>query len=277
MQRTVVFGALVLLAAVACGGCANEADTARVGFSSSAIVVWNSHGEADRLRIGESLALESVLSGALESNTRYTVRVNVQGGGELARLHLMTDLAGKFPVQTILHDVGEFDDVQEGSTLDIAVESPSGQSFAGSVQVDDHGRLAGAGWDADEAVPPHVFAADASGAPQNAFAVGATTLAAGEVGGELYVAGDRFPADATFDVYVVRDSDTWVGKRIPQHGDADWIAGPLVARSDANGRLQATKTGNDRQSFAEETVVRHESTLPWSQEAGNAGFYATCP
>jgi hypothetical protein len=242
MHRTLVPGALVLLAA-AFGACSNEAETARVGFSSSAIVAWNSHGEAGRLRIGESLSLETVLAGTLEPNTRYTVRASMRGGSPLAEVHLMTDLSGKFPVQTILHDVGEFDDVQEGSTLDIAVESPSGQTFAGSVQVDDHHRLGGAGWDADEAVPPHVFAADASGAPQNAFAVGATTLADGEVGGELYVAGDRFPADATFDVYVVRDSDTWAGKRIPQHGDADWIAGPIVARSDGSGRLAATKTG----------------------------------
>ncbi|MBI5478494.1 MAG: hypothetical protein HY906_06535 [Deltaproteobacteria bacterium] len=243
MHRTLVLGALVALAAAAFGACSSEAETARIGFSSSAIVAWNSHGEANRLRIGESLSLESVLAGSLEANTRYNVRVSLRGGQTLVEAHLMSDNHGQFPVQTIMHDVGEFDDVQEGSTLDITVESPSGSTIAGAVKVDTHDRLAGAGWSVNEAVPPHVFATDASGAPQNAFAVGAATLAQGEVGGELHVAGDRFPADATFDLYVVRDADVWVGKRIPQHGDADWIAGPIVARSDANGRLQATKTG----------------------------------
>lgn len=244
MHRTVVFGALVLLAVVAFGACSGqEGETARVGFSSSAIVVWNSHGEADRLRIGESLSLENVLAGSLDGNTRYSVRVAVRGGGELGKFHLLTDVQGKFPVQTILHDVGEFDDVQEGNTLDISVESPTGRTIAGSVRIDLHERLGGVGWDVNEAVPPHVFATDASGAPQNAFAVGASPLAAGEVGGELHVAGDRFPPDATFDLYLVQDSDSWVGKRIPQSGEAGWIAGPIVGRSDAQGRLAALKTG----------------------------------
>jgi hypothetical protein len=242
MRRIVVSGALVLVAA-AFGACSQEADTARVGFSSSAIVVWNSHGEADRLRLGESLSLENVLPGSLDANTRYSVRIATRGGATLADVHLMTDLAGKFPVQTILHDVGEFDDVVEGSTLDITMAAPGGKTYSGSVMVDVHNRLGGAGWDADEAVPPHVFAADAAGAPQNAFAVGGATLAPGEVGGEVYVAGDRFPADATFDVYVVRDADVWAGKRIPQSGEAGWIAGPLVMRSDAQGKLAPTKTG----------------------------------
>jgi hypothetical protein len=242
MHRILVPGALVLLAA-AFGACANESQTARVGFSSSAIVAWNSHGEAGRLRVGESLALETVLAGTLAPNTRYTVRASTRGGSPLAEATLLTDLGGKFPVQTILHDIGEFDDVQEGSTVDIVVESPDGKSFAGAVQVDDHGRLGGVGWDADEAVPPHVWAADAAGSSRNAFAVGAAPLAAGEVGGELHVAGDRFPPDATFDVYVVRDSDSWVGKQIPQHGDPGWIAGPVVGHADATGRLAALKTG----------------------------------
>jgi hypothetical protein len=242
MRRIVVTGALVVVAA-ALGACSSQSETARVGFSSSAIVAWNSHGEADRLRLGESLSLESVLPGSLEPNTRYSVRMALRGGVTLADVHLMTDLAGKFPVQTILHDVGEFDDIVEGSTIDITLAAPSGRTFSGSVMVDVHNRLGGAGWNADEAVPPHVFAADATGAPQNAFAVGAATLAPGEVGGELYVAGDRLPADATFDVYVVRDSDVWVGKRIPQSGEAGWIAGPIVAHSDANGKLAALKTG----------------------------------
>ena len=243
MHRTVVFGAFVLLAAVAFGACSHEADTARVGFSSSAIVVWNSHGEADRLRIGESLSLENVLSGSLEPNTRYSVRVAVRGGTELVQAHLMTDHQGLFPVQTIMHDVGEFDDVQEGDTLDITLESLQGGTFSGSQTVDRRHLRQAAGWDVNEATPPHVFAADASGAPQNAFAVGSATLAPGEVGGEVYVAGDSFPPDATLDVYLVRDSDTWVGKSIPQSGDANWIAGPLVARSDADGRLAPLKTG----------------------------------
>ena len=242
MRRIVVSAALVLM--VAACGCSNGAETAQVGFSSSAIVVWNSHGEADRLRIGESLSLETVLAGSLEPNTRYSVSIATRGGPTLAEVQLMTDLRGQFPVQTILHDVGEFDGVQEGSTIDITMAAPGGRTIAGSVTVDDlHERLSGAGWDVNEAVPPHVFAADASGAPQNAFAVGAATLAPGEVGGELYVAGDRFPADATFDIYVVRDSDVWAGKRIPQSGETGWIAGPIVARSDADGRLAATKTG----------------------------------
>ena len=240
MRRFVVAGALVLVAAL--GACSNGTETAQVGFSSSAIVVWNSHGEADRLRLGESLALENVLSGTLEPNTKYSVRMSLRGGADIGQVHLMTDLAGKFPVQTILHDVGEFDDVRAGSTIDISLEAPSGKSFAGSITVDPE-RLAGAGWDVEEAVPPHVFASDASGAPQNAFAVGATTLAPGEVGGEVYAAGDRFPADATFDVYVVRDADVWAGKKIPQSGDAGWIAGPVVMRSDAQGRLAPTGTG----------------------------------
>jgi hypothetical protein len=240
MRRIVVSGAFVLVAAL--GACSNGTETAQVGFASSAIVVWNSSGEADRLRIGESLSLENVLPGKLEPNTRYSVRMAVRGGQDLGMIHLMTDLAGKFPVQTILHDVGEFDDVQGGSTIDITMAAPSGQSFAGSITLETE-RLPGAGWDVEEAVPPHVFAADATGVPQNAFAVGAATLAPGEVGGELYVAGDRFPADATFDVYVVRDADVWAGKRIPQSGDAGWIAGPIVMRSDASGKLAATKTG----------------------------------
>src|SRR5512137_1148779 len=150
MHRTVVLGALVLLAAAAFGACSSEAETARIGFSSSAIVAWNSHGEAGRLRIGESLSLESVVPGSLDPNARYSVRVAVRGGGTLLDGHLMTDRVGRFPVQTVLHDVGEFDDVQEGNTLDITLESSTGHTVSGNLMVDTRRFRQAAGWDVNE-------------------------------------------------------------------------------------------------------------------------------
>jgi len=244
MARKSIVAALLVAALALGGACSQEAEQARVGFASHAIVAWNSHGEAGRLRVGESLSLESVLAGSLEPNARYSVRVAVRGGEELVDADLLTGLDGRLPPQTILQDVGEFDGVPEGATLDITMVSPAGQTITDHLTIDYRDRARqGIGWDVNEAVPPHIFSADRSGAPQNAFAVGAATLAPGEVGGELYAAGDGFPPDATFDVYVVRDADTWVGKRIPQSGEAGWIAGPIVAHSDAKGRLLPLATG----------------------------------
>ena len=39
------------------------------------------------------------------------------------------------------------------------------------------------------------------------------------------------------------DADVWAGKRIPQAGDREWLAGPIVATADAQGRLAPLATG----------------------------------
>jgi hypothetical protein len=240
----IALSAALALATFALGACTDQPEQARIGFSSHAIVAWNSHGEAGRLRVGESLSLESMLKGSLEPNARYDVAVTVRGGEPILEAQLMTALDGRLPVQTILHDVGEFDGLAPGTILDITLTSPTGRTISDQLEIASRElERQGIGWDVNEAVPPHLFSADRTGAPQNAFAVGSATLAPGEAGGELYVAGDSFPPDATFDVYVVRDADNWVGQKIPQSGDAGWIAGPLVAHSDAKGRLLPLATG----------------------------------
>ncbi|HEY3356433.1 MAG TPA: hypothetical protein VGQ83_24495 [Polyangia bacterium] len=235
----------ILAATAALAACSNPApQEGRIGFSSSAITLWNSHGEADLLRVGESLSVSTLLPGQLAGNAKYQVRIAVAGGTELVLADLLTTHDGRLPLATILHDAGEFDGVRAGSTLDVTLTDPDGAVHRQSVMVSSSRTpRQGAGWDVDEAQPPHVFAADASGAPQNAFAVGAATLAPGEVGGEIFAAGDGFPPGAVVDLYVARDADVWVGKAMPRPGDPAYIAGPVTATVDADGRLAPTRTG----------------------------------
>jgi hypothetical protein len=90
-------------------------------------------------------------------------------------------------------------------------------------------------------MPPHIFAADASGAPHNAFAVGG--LDPGEIGGAVHVAGDGFPMEAAgreVDVYVVRDADEWRGQAMPAAGHESYIAGPVAAHVGEDGTLTPT-------------------------------------
>jgi hypothetical protein len=164
------------------------------------------------------------------------------GGEVLAITDVLTNLYGGVLLATLVHDVGEEGVVGQGDPLAITLTDPFGEvALSTTVAVVDPPRLQVPGFNVDEVQPPHIYAADASGTPQNAFAVGGS--GGPEVRGPVHVAGTGFPdmvAGGVVDVYVVRDGDEWRDGAIPTAGDPRYIAGPVAVPVDASGDLVPT-------------------------------------
>jgi hypothetical protein len=224
-------------------GCGLEgANLGKHNQSSSTMAISNAEGEGGVLRTGTALNIATGENLSLNPDTVYTVVVtNIDTGKMLSRTELLSDLTGKIELSTVAHDLGEFDDVQELHTLNVKIEGPnSGVLVEEDVPVTPHQPdFIGHGFQVDDLQPPHVYSADATGTPQNAFVVGGTPDP-GEVGPPVYVAGKGFPANVTtVDLYIVKDGDVWRDKLIPQPGDTSYVAGP-VAGTVVGGVLQTT-------------------------------------
>jgi hypothetical protein len=224
-----------------CGLEENNFGTSK--HESSTLAITNSEGESDVLRTGTSLSIAVPADLELKPNTVFDVVVsNISTGREVSRAALLSDALGQIELSTVAHDLGEFDDVGERHTLQVKVTHPdTGILAEKELSVTPHKPdLKGHGFAVDEVQPPHVYSADSSGKPVNAFVVGGAPEGQ-EVGPPIYVAGKGLPTNVTkVDVYVVKDGDVWQGKTLPQPGDASYVAGPVVADVQG-GVLQATK------------------------------------
>lgn len=239
MKRLALTVAVISLAA--CGGedpnYGKQAGT--YGFTQARIALRSS-SEQPVLRLGQALTLQSLdFSELLQPNTKYGVRVAHKGVSVFSG-DLLTNLLGKFEASTLAHDAGEFGDgFKVGDTLEVSLDDGT-TTLKGKIQIE--GRVfKGPGWTVDEVTTPHVYSAGADGKPVNAFVVGGRM--GEEVQGPIHVKGDSFPADSMVDIYVVKDRDGWKNRAFPKQGDADYIAGPISVKTDANGNLPLTSTG----------------------------------
>jgi len=244
-----MYGIRVTVPIILCGllaACANQLgegggdglDVTRHDDSSFALI--SSTGEIDALRRGETLSVQ-IGMGELSPNSVYRAEV-VTDGEVVSATDVLTDLYGGVLLSALMHDVGEEGEVTPGQVLSVRVFDPFGDLAAQTeVSLDAPPILQVPGYNVTEVDPPHVFAADASGAPRNAFAVGGR--AAGEIVGPVHVAGDGFPmaaAGGMVHVYAVVDGDDWRGSEMPTAGDPAHVAGPIEAYVDEEGRLQPT-------------------------------------
>lgn len=225
----------------ACGLDDGTFKTSKNGSLSMAIT--NAEGERDVLRTGTSLNLSTQRALGLDANTVYRVEVaNSTTGSPVAIADLLTDMSGEMQISTVAHDVGEFDDVQDTDSLTISIkDKKKGQTITDlTLPLTPHQvHFEGHGFQVDEIQPPHVWSADATGKALNAYVVGGAPDA-GETAAPIYVAGDGFPTDVTqVDVYIMKDSDDWQNKPIPQPGDPGYIHGPVVATVD-RGTMKMT-------------------------------------
>jgi hypothetical protein len=234
----------LILSVIPLAACASEVGDGagdglgRTGGGGGALALVSSTGEVGVLRRGETLNLRADAIGELSSDTIYRAEVR-NGETVLAATDVLTDRLGKVLLAALLHDVGENDDADPGDTLQIRMMNDAGEiEVSTDIVVEAPPALQVPGWNVTEIQPPHVYATDAAGAPQNAFAV--PSAAAGEVGGAVHLAGEGFPdsvAGRDVDVYVVRDHDEWRERAIPTAGDADHVAGPIAAHVDEEGHL----------------------------------------
>lgn len=239
VRNAILGGALISVM----GACSNADDgLVRSDFGSSQLALVNSGGELGILRRGEALAVTGGKVAELLPNTIYHSRVTDEAGQAVSASDVRTDDEGGVEFATVVHDVGEFGELSAGNTLDIQLLDDTGDLAAQSrIAVEKLPELNTAGWEVAEAEPPHVYSADASGQPANAFAVGGDYE--GETKGPVYVAGEGFPSRAVgrdVDVYVAVDRDDWRGRALPHAGDQNYIAGPIAVRVRDDGTLTPT-------------------------------------
>lgn len=231
--------ALILLA-VGCG--LEEGQYQKTRHNTTSMAITNAEGEDGVLRTGTSVNMTAGPDIGLKANTVYTVLVsNLTTGTPLARADLLSDIDATIPLSTVAHDIGEFDDVKDEHSLQIKINAPNGATLADLVvPVTPHVGFSGHGFQVDEVQPPHVYSADASGKPLNAFVVGGPPDP-GETAAPIYAAGKGFPAGVTtVDIYIMKDRDRWQGATIPAPGQEGYVFGPVVGRLD-RGVLPATR------------------------------------
>ncbi len=224
----------------ACGGEDTDyGKTSAVGFGEAKLALTSSESDGV-LRLGDSLLLQSKgIGDYLAANTRYRVTLS-QADKELFSGNVLTDMQGQVHLQTLAHDIGEFDDgLKTGQNLAVSLFDGK-NTIKGWIEIKDRLQLRGPGWGVEEVSMPHVFAADSKGNPTNAFVFGGKEE--GEIPGPIYAAGDHFPPNQTVDIYVVKDADDWKNLTFPQPGDADYVAGPITVTTDSEGKLPATST-----------------------------------
>ncbi len=227
-------------------GCAatlgRPGDTGETGSNGSSFALVSSTGEQGVLRTGDSLGVRIGDLADLLPESIYRFEVTAPGGALLSEGDVRTDRSGQVFLATVMHDVGEDGRVTPGTRLDVSLRDEGGVLAAEtSLELAGVPALQVPGWNVQEPSPPHVFAADASGAPSNAFAVGGADP--GEQVGPVYLAGDGFPENAAgreVDVYVARDRDEWRGLAMPREGDEDWLAGPIAVHVDEEGHVAPT-------------------------------------
>ncbi|MCC6746703.1 MAG: hypothetical protein IT371_03535 [Deltaproteobacteria bacterium] len=241
MYRRTLGVILTTLGIAACGSDGTQYGRAGdVTFQSARLALTSSQG-LNVLRLNDALLVESeAVSDALRPNTKYQLTVT-NGASYQFVGGLLTDTTGRVPASTLAHDIGLFSDgVKVGDLLTVTLDDGTNR-INGAIAVKGHLFLEGPGFAVDEVAPPNVYAADASGKAINAFVVGGADP--GEVAGPVYAAGDSFPRNATVSIYVVRDRDQWKRRPFPARGETDLLAGPVTAKTDAEGRLPATNTG----------------------------------
>jgi len=208
---------------------------------STELALVSSTGEVGVLRRGETLAIQSEALAGLDPDTIYRAEV-VAGERTLSESDVITDGEGGVLLAAVMHDVGEDGSVHPGDALQVRLRDGFGDIAAATeIGLDAPPTLQRPGWNVDEVQPPHVYATDASGEPQNAFAVGGS--GSDEVRGPVHIAGEGFPeaaAGGMVDVYVVEDGDEWRGRSIPTSGDASHVAGPVEVAVAADGTLAPT-------------------------------------
>ncbi len=233
--------ALVAGCAANIGGPSDDDPFGRTSATSTDLALLSSSGRVDlTFNRGESLAIEAPM-GDLAPRSVYLAEA-VVGEEVISATEVLTNLYGGVPLATVMHDVGEEGLIGPGETLEIRLLDDTGDLAAATrVEMFAPPALQIPGFNVNEVQPPHIYAADATGAPQNAFAVGGS--GGDEVRGPVHIAGDGFPqlvAGDVVDVYVAIDSDDWVGRSFPAPGDASYVAGPIEVAVDADGRLAPT-------------------------------------
>ena len=207
----------------------------------TALALISSTGEQGILRAGETLSIQSSALGTLLPETIYRAQV-MRGSALISESDVLTDPQGGVLLSAVLYDVGEDGRVAPGDSLNVQLTDFFGDVHARTiVRLDAPPSLQVSGWNVAEVAPPHVFAADATGTPQNAFAVGGA--GAGEVVGPIYVAGDGFPEEVAgrqVNVYIAKDADEWRDQALPQAGDEAHVVGPVPVNVREDGSLEPT-------------------------------------
>jgi hypothetical protein len=230
---------------VGCGGEANYNNT-----NATLLKVKNAEGEVGVLRTGTAVNISAAQAANLKPDSNYTVVVTDLDTGRLvSHAYLLTDGLGRLDVSTVAHDLGEFDDgVKAEHTLAVAIHDDVRPPDAlgprvGEILIPVTPHLpvyVGHGFTVDEVQPPHIFSSDSTGKALNAYVVGALP-AAGEVEAPIYASGHGFPKNISqVKIYIAKDRDKWQGERMPQPGDAHYIAGPFTGKV-VDGKLQPTK------------------------------------
>lgn len=206
------------------------------------MAITNAERESGVLRTGTALNIGTGEL-TLEANTVYRVVVkNLNTGKEISSASLLSDMQGKIEPTTVAHDLGEGDGVEERHTMSVRIENEGTGILEEEAMVPLTPHVPyfeGHGFRVDEIQPPHVYAADAAGTPQNAFVVGGAPDP-GEIGPPIHVAGHGFPKQVTkVDLYIVKDAEVWRNEQMPQPGDSSYVAGPVVGEV-TDGTLQLT-------------------------------------
>jgi hypothetical protein len=223
------------------GGPSDDDPFGRTSATSTELALTSSSGRVERsFSRGESLAIEAPM-GDLAPRAIYLAEAVVRGE-VISATEILTNIYGGVPLATVMHDIGEEGLIAPGETLEIRLLDDRGD-LAAATQIEMFAppALQIPGFNVQEVNPPHIFAADATGAPQNAYAVGGS--GGDEVRGPVHIAGDGFPqlvAGDVVDVYVAVDSDDWIGRAFPVPGDASYIAGPIQVAVDTEGRIAPT-------------------------------------
>jgi len=223
------------------GGPTDDDPFGRTSATSTDLALESSSGRVEGIfNRGESLAIEAPM-GNLAPRTVYRAEASV-GGETISWTDVLTNIYGGVPLSTIMHDVGEEGMIGPGETLEIQLVDDEGALAAATrVEMFAPPALQIPGFNIQEVQPPHIYAAVASGEAQNAYAVGGS--GGDEVRGPVHIAGDGFPqlvAGDVVDVYVMVDSDDWIGRSFPTAGDAAYVAGPIEVAVDADGRVAPT-------------------------------------
>ena len=237
MLRAICITGLVAIFTAGCG--LEDPDLGRSGYGSSTMAITNAEGEDDVLRSGTSLNLKTKQGNVLTPNTFYSVQVtNNRTKAILSRAQLLTDNSGHLELSSVAHDLGEFDDVKDEDSLMVKVQDPANNTALDAlIPITPHiPNFQGHGFQVDEVQPPHIFSADKTGKPINAFVVGASP-AKDETAAPVYVVGKGFPTrTSSVHVYLVKDSDKWQGKQMPRSGDAAHVHGPITVTV-ADGKM----------------------------------------
>jgi len=252
MATRILLALVVTLPLVACTTAIGDGAGDGLGRTSPGdreLALVSSSGMVGVLRRGESLAIRSDAMASLTPDTIYRAQV-LADDAVLSETDVLTDGSGSVLLSAVMHDVGEEDGaglLDPGQLLHVRVTDFMGEIRAETVvSLDSAPALQVPGWNVTEVAPPHIFAADAAGAPQNAFAVGGS--GGDEVRGPIFLAGDGFPQAAAdqgvVDVFVVEDADEWRHRTIPLAGQPGHVAGPIAAAVDAEGRLAVTQVFN---------------------------------